>query len=304
MAAAGATPHGAHIALGDIRPTAVQQWISDLGRGTTDAKPVGASRGEADALRAVWGSWPTPSADNLSQEPGGGRQAAPDDPQAARLPHPSAGGALATASGEYEGLVLLLAYTGLRWGEAIGLRVRDLDMLRRRATVSENAVQSGRQIHVGHPQGPQAAHRAAAGVPAGLPGPPVRGPGPRGSAVPRRRRRAPAPPAPHRGGSPRRSPIQDSAHHPARPPAHRGQPRGVGRGERQSGAEDARPRLGGDDVGHLRRPVRRRSGSRRDARWMRRDHAKMWAKCGHGVGSRPPKLDDSPRFVVPTKAIF
>ena len=51
--------------------------------------------------------------------------------------------ALATASNEYEGLLLLLAYTGLRWGEAIGLRVRDLDMLRRRATISENAVQSG-----------------------------------------------------------------------------------------------------------------------------------------------------------------
>ena len=50
---------------------------------------------------------------------------------------------LAAASGTYEGLVLLMAYTGLRWGEAIGLRVRDLDMLRRRATVSENAVQVG-----------------------------------------------------------------------------------------------------------------------------------------------------------------
>jgi integrase len=60
--------------------------------------------------------------------------------------------ALAAASGPYEGLVLLLAHTGLRWGEAIGLRVRDLDMLRRRATVSENAVQVGAQIHVGTPK--------------------------------------------------------------------------------------------------------------------------------------------------------
>jgi integrase len=60
--------------------------------------------------------------------------------------------ALATASGEYEGLVLLLSYTGLRWGEAIGLRVRDLDMLRHRATISENAVQAGRQIHMGTPK--------------------------------------------------------------------------------------------------------------------------------------------------------
>ena len=33
-----------------------------------------------------------------------------------------------------------------------GLRVSDLDMLRKRATISENAVQSGRKIHVGTPK--------------------------------------------------------------------------------------------------------------------------------------------------------
>jgi integrase len=35
----------------------------------------------------------------------------------------------------HESLVLLLAYTGLRWGDATRLRVRDLDILRKRATV-------------------------------------------------------------------------------------------------------------------------------------------------------------------------
>jgi integrase len=48
--------------------------------------------------------------------------------------------------------VLFLAYTGLRWGEAIGLHVHDLDMLRRHATIAENAVQSGSQIVVGTPK--------------------------------------------------------------------------------------------------------------------------------------------------------
>jgi len=52
----------------------------------------------------------------------------------------------------YEGLMLLLAYTGLRWGEATGLRVRDLDMLRKRDTVVENAVEVGREIVVGTPK--------------------------------------------------------------------------------------------------------------------------------------------------------
>jgi integrase len=59
---------------------------------------------------------------------------------------------LAQEAGEYEVLVLLLAYTGLRWGESIGLRVRDLDLLRKRALIHENAVQSGTRIHVGTPK--------------------------------------------------------------------------------------------------------------------------------------------------------
>lgn len=61
-------------------------------------------------------------------------------------------GALAAAAGQYQGLVLLLAYTGLRWGEAIGLRVHDLDLLRKRASITENGVQAGGTIHVGTPK--------------------------------------------------------------------------------------------------------------------------------------------------------
>jgi integrase len=146
---------GISVALGDIRPTTVQQWISDLGRGTDDAKPVGASVVKrthyvlsgilADAVR-----------DNLiARNPAAGVKL----PRTTRkrpvyLTHQQVA-ALAAASGDYEGLVLTLSYCGLRWGEAVGMRVRELDMLRRRATISENAVQSGRQIYVGTPK----AHR-------------------------------------------------------------------------------------------------------------------------------------------------
>ncbi|MGO9043299.1 MAG: tyrosine-type recombinase/integrase [Mycobacterium sp.] len=145
-------PRWGDIALGDIRPTAVQQWISDLGRGTPGAKAVGASVVKrthhvfsgilADAVR-----------DNLiARSPAAGVKL----PRTSRkrpvyLTHQQVA-TLAAAAGEYEGLVLLLAYTGLRWGEAIGLHVRDLDMLRRQATISENAVQSGKQIYVGTPK--------------------------------------------------------------------------------------------------------------------------------------------------------
>lgn len=49
-------------------------------------------------------------------------------------------------------LVLFLAYTGLRWGEATGLRVRDVDPLRRRVHVQENAVMVNGTIHTGTPK--------------------------------------------------------------------------------------------------------------------------------------------------------
>jgi len=145
-------PRWGNVALGDIRPTAVQQWVSDFGRGTSDSKPVGASVIRrthyvfssilADAVR-----------DNLiARNPAAGvRLPRTTRKRPVYLTHQQVG-ALADAAGEYEGLVLFLAYTGLRWGEAIGLHVRDLNMLRKRATISENAVQSGTQIFVGTPK--------------------------------------------------------------------------------------------------------------------------------------------------------
>jgi len=63
---------------------------------------------------------------------------------------------VATAAGEYSTLVLLLAYTGLRWGEVTALRVKHLDALRRRLTVAENAVALGSVIHVGTPKSHEA----------------------------------------------------------------------------------------------------------------------------------------------------
>ena len=143
-------PRWGHMPLGDIRPSAVQQWISGL-RGDEDAKPLGASvvaRAHqvlsailADAVRDRM----------IAANPATGIKL----PRQARkrpvyLTHRQV--ADLAAAGDHEALVLLLAYTGLRWGEAVALRVADLDMLRRRATVSENAVQVGKQIHVGTPK--------------------------------------------------------------------------------------------------------------------------------------------------------
>src|SRR5262249_20890512 len=56
---------------------------------------------------------------------------------------------LADESGEHPALILVLAYCGLRWGEAIGLRFGDVEFLRRRLNVSTNAVQLGVNHAVG-----------------------------------------------------------------------------------------------------------------------------------------------------------
>lgn len=60
--------------------------------------------------------------------------------------------ALARASRDHQALVYFLAYTGLRWGEATALRVRDLDLIRRRASVVDNAVDVGGRIITGSPK--------------------------------------------------------------------------------------------------------------------------------------------------------
>jgi integrase len=63
---------------------------------------------------------------------------------------------LADESEQHRALVLVLAYCGLRWGEAVALRVRDVEFLRRRLTVSENAVQLGSDHAVGATKGRKA----------------------------------------------------------------------------------------------------------------------------------------------------
>lgn len=45
--------------------------------------------------------------------------------------------------------MLVLTYCGLRWGELVALRVRDVEFLRRRLTVHDNAVQLGVDHAVG-----------------------------------------------------------------------------------------------------------------------------------------------------------
>lgn len=57
--------------------------------------------------------------------------------------------ALAVEAGRYRSLVLLLGTAGLRWGEAAALRVGDIDFLKRKVVLHENAVTVGADVHLG-----------------------------------------------------------------------------------------------------------------------------------------------------------
>lgn len=60
---------------------------------------------------------------------------------------------LAEESGRHADLVLVLGFTGLRWGEAIALTVADVEFLKRRISVHRNAVQVGQEFSVGQTKG-------------------------------------------------------------------------------------------------------------------------------------------------------
>lgn len=59
---------------------------------------------------------------------------------------------LAAASEGFELFIRLLAYTGLRWGEATALQVRRVDLMRRRLEVVRSAVDLGREVSYGTPK--------------------------------------------------------------------------------------------------------------------------------------------------------
>lgn len=152
-----------------IEAAEVEAWISQLIKGTAPRtrkagnakttpkqKPLGAS----SVLRAVGvlagilddaqragriRKNPARGADNLPKKtPKENRRYLSDD-EVLRL-------ATAIADPTRSVLVLTLAYTGLRWSEAIGLRARDVNLLRRRLHVRKVQVELDGIFHDGEPK--------------------------------------------------------------------------------------------------------------------------------------------------------
>jgi integrase len=140
-------PRWGGVPISKIRHTAVRDWVAELSgfrSASTVLRAHGILAGILDNAVAdrLLGSNPARGLRNLPR-----RQAR----RHAYLTHPQAE-LLAEEAGEHGTLVRFLAYTGLRWGEATGLRVQDFDPLRRRVFITENAVAVGGQIITGTPK--------------------------------------------------------------------------------------------------------------------------------------------------------
>ena len=140
-------PRWGRCRLADIEHSGVQQWVSDMtqrGRGaTTVIRAYGVLAAILD--EAVKDRL-------LASNPARGVNLPRKKPKPRAYLTDSQVWQLAAEAGDKGAIVLLLAYTGLRWGELAGLHVADVDMLRRRISVHRNAVNVGGQIVVGTPK--------------------------------------------------------------------------------------------------------------------------------------------------------
>jgi integrase len=159
-------PRWASASVGSIRPSAVEQWIRELGQGSAVNNP-----------RVPWSSEPRPRSatvvlralgvlagildmalkdgrvsKNVARSADGAPRKRSNKPRR-YLSHSEVIRFAEAAETDMQATLLItLAYCGLRWGEAAGLRVRDAVMLRRRLQVNRSATEINGYIVEGAPK--------------------------------------------------------------------------------------------------------------------------------------------------------
>jgi integrase len=132
------------VPIADVRHTDVQAWIGHLAAVGLSASRIAAA---FSVLRRILDD---AVADRLlASNPARGVKLPKRSPHAKVYLTAVQLELLATESGRYRSLVLLLGVGGLRWGEAAALRVCDVDFLRRRVSLHRNAVRVGAVTAVG-----------------------------------------------------------------------------------------------------------------------------------------------------------
>ncbi|MGG5172687.1 tyrosine-type recombinase/integrase [Pseudarthrobacter sp. J1738] len=151
-------PRWATVPVSEVQKTDIQEWVSRLTVGDNTVKPPVTAKSATTVIRAfgVLASILDGAVDD--------RRVLVNPARGVNLPRKGKKAHVylsheqvheLAAESKYPTLILVLAYCGLRWGEATGLRVKHLDMLRRRMLIEENAVQVGAIIEVGTPKNHQ-----------------------------------------------------------------------------------------------------------------------------------------------------
>jgi integrase len=146
------SPQWGKVAVADVDLLSIEAWIGNMSAKGAGASTVLRAHG---VLSGILGD--AVKAKRLAANPARGVENLPRK-TARRHVYLSADDVhrLADESGQHRALVLVLAYCGARWGEAIALRVHDVGFLQRRLSVSENAV----QLSVNHAVGPTKGRKA------------------------------------------------------------------------------------------------------------------------------------------------
>jgi integrase len=132
--------------VGSITPSEIQDWVADLTRRRSATVVIRAYGVLAGVLeRAVNDRQIALSPARHIALPRKGRK------HRSYLTHAQVD-ALSVEAREHRTMVLLLAYTGLRWGEAVALRVESVDFARQRLLVRANAVNVAGKIIPGTPK--------------------------------------------------------------------------------------------------------------------------------------------------------
>ncbi|MGH1525954.1 tyrosine-type recombinase/integrase [Leifsonia sp. L25] len=158
-------PRWATTPIGAIRPSAVEKWIRELSQGKAVTVRVrvgnaGKPRSAGVVLRAVGilagildvavrdgriPANPARGASNLPRKGTKKRRRYLTNEEVFRF-------ARAVPDDKRSVLVLTLAYTGIRWGEAVALTVNDIDLDRCRLAIHQTATEVDGLIHVGPPK--------------------------------------------------------------------------------------------------------------------------------------------------------
>ncbi|WP_327316788.1 site-specific integrase [Microbacterium timonense] len=159
-------PRWSDTRIGDIRASQVEQWIRELSEGTaptsrTKSSGVAGSPRSATvvyrALGVLAGILDTAVRDGrIPRNVARGAQNLPtkrsEKPRRYLTHEEVVSLAEAASTPTYRTLILVLAYCGLRWSEAIGMHVRDVNFERDRIQVNRAAVEVEGRIVVGAPK--------------------------------------------------------------------------------------------------------------------------------------------------------